>query len=46
MFLHVATGDPGRLHDAWILRVSSLFGKAERNDILAPPTKSIDEFNV
>ena len=46
MFLHVATGYPGSLHDARILRVSSLFGKAERNEILAQPTRSIDGFNV
>ena len=46
MFLHVATGYPGSLHDARISRVSSLFGKAERNEILAQPTKSIDGFNV
>ena len=45
-FLHVATGYPGSLHDAWILRVSSLFGKAERNGILAQPTRSIDGFNL
>ena len=30
MFLHVATEYPGSLHDAWILRVSSLFGKAKK----------------
>ena len=46
MFLHVATGYPGSLHDARILKFSSLFGQAERNEILAHPTKSIDEFNV
>ena len=44
--LHVATGYSGSLHDTRILRVSSLFGKAERNEILAHPTKSIDGFNV
>ena len=38
MFLHVATGCPGSVHDAQILRVSSFFGKAERNEILAHPT--------
>ena len=41
MFLHVATGYPGSLHDAQILRVSSLFGKAERNETLAHPIKSM-----
>ena len=46
MFLHVATAYPGSLHDARILRVSSLFGKAERDEILAHSTKSIDGFNV
>ena len=46
MFLHVATDYPGSLHDARILRVSSPFGKAERNEILAQPTRSIDGFNV
>ena len=46
MFLHVVTGYSGSLHDAQILRVSSLFGKAERNEILAQPTRSIDGFNV
>ena len=46
MFLHVARDCPGSLHDTRILRVSSLFGKAERNEILAHPTKSIDGFNV
>ena len=35
-----------KLHDTRILRVSSLFGKTERNEILAHPTKSIDGFNV
>ena len=34
------------MHDAQILRVSSLFGEAERNEILAQPTKSIDGFKV
>ena len=34
IFLHIATGYPGSLHEAWILRVTSLFGKAERNEIL------------
>ena len=49
MFIHVTclfTGYPGSLHDARILRVSLLFGKAERNEILAHPTKIIDGFNV
>ena len=46
MFLHVTTGYPKSLHDARILRVSSLFGKSERNEILAQPTRSIDGFNV
>ena len=45
MFLHVAIGYPGSLHDTQILRVSSLFGKTERNEMLAHPTKSIDGFN-
>ena len=46
MFLHFATGYPKSLHDARILRVSSLFGKADRYEILAQPTRSIDGFNV
>ena len=46
MFLHVATGYPGSLLDARILRFSSLFGKAEKNEILAHLTKSIGGFNV
>ena len=45
-FLHVATGYPGSLRYARVQRVSSLFGKAERNGILAQPTRSIDGFNV
>ena len=46
MFLPVATDYSRSLHDARILRVSSLFGNTEINEILAHPTKSIDGFNV
>ena len=46
MFLHVATGYPGSLHDTRVLRIFSLFDHAERNEILAQPVKSINGYNV
>ena len=36
-FLDVATGFPGSTHDARVLRSTSLFGRAERNEILTLP---------
>ena len=37
MFLDVATGFPGSMHDARVLRATSFFQKAERGDILSSP---------
>ena len=46
MFLHIATGYPGSLHDARILRLSNLCTRAEREEILKTPSKIIDGFSV
>ena len=46
MFLHIGTGTPGRLHDARILRLSSLYTSSEREEILKTPSKIIDGFSV
>ena len=46
MFLHIATGYPGSLHDARILRLSNLYTRAEREEILKTPSKIIDGFSV
>ena len=46
LFLHIATGYPGSLHDARILRLSNLCTRAEREEILKTPSKIIDGFSV
>ena len=42
MFLHIATGYPGSLHDARILGLSNLYTRAEREEILKTPSKVIE----
>ena len=37
MFLDVATGFPGSMHDARVLRATSFFQKAEQGDIISSP---------
>lgn len=36
-FIHVSTGYPGSIHDARVLRMSSLFTAAQNNRILNSP---------
>ena len=43
MFLDVSTGYPGSIHDARVMRNSSLFRKANRGDILSHPTKLVGQ---
>ena len=38
LFLSVATGSPGSLHDSRILRLSNVYWAAEEEDILIEPT--------
>ena len=42
LFLDVSTGFPGSIHDARMLRSSSLFTKSEANEILIKPEKVIE----
>ena len=46
LFLHIVTGYPGCLHDTHILRLSNLYTRAEREEILKTPSKIIDGFSV
>ena len=46
MFLHIATGYPGSLHEARILRLSNLCIRREREEILITPSKIVDGFTV
>ena len=46
MFLHRATGCSGSLHDTRIRRLSNLYTRAEREEILKTPSKIIDGFSV
>ena len=42
IFLDIATGYPGSLHDTRILRSSTLYPKAESGDILSRSAKLVD----
>ena len=44
--LDIATGYPGSIHDAHILRDSALFIQAERNVLLTEPTDVIDGYKI
>ena len=44
MFLYIATGFPGSIHDARMLQASSLYRVAE--EILADPLKDIQGVNI
>ena len=46
LFLDIATGCPGRLHDPRILRSSTLYLKGESGDILSRPTKVVDGYCI
>ena len=46
MFLHVATGFPGSIHDARMCRATSVFQEAENGQILATPTDVINGYAV
>ena len=46
MFLHLGAGTTGSLHDACILKLSSLYTSFEREEILKAPSKIIDGFSV
>ena len=46
MFLDVATGYPGSIHDARILRDTSLFTRAQQRQLLANPIKVIEGHRV
>ena len=43
IFLDVATGFPGNIHDARMLRATKLYQDAEANIILSKPTDVIEE---
>ena len=45
-FMDIATGFPGSLHDARVLRLSSIFDRAEASDILSSPVQNINAINV
>ena len=42
MFIDVSTGWPGSMHDARVLRLSSLYRKATNDEILTEPEKTIE----
>ena len=42
VFLDIATGFPGSVHDARVLRSTSLFAQTERRDILDSPQELIN----
>ena len=46
LFLDIATGYPGSLHDARILRSSTLYLKVESGDILSRPAKIVDGYCI
>ena len=46
LFLHIVTGYPGCLHNTHILRLSNLYTRAEREEILKTPSKVIKGFSV
>ena len=39
LFLHIVTGYPGCLHNPHILRLSNLYTRAEREEILKTPSR-------
>ena len=45
-FLDVATGFPGSIHDARVLRMSGFFGRVQRGEILRGPVRHIDRIPV
>ena len=45
-FLDVATGYPGSVHDARVLRSSTLFQQAEAQIILSKPLKNVDNVKI
>ena len=45
-FLDVATGYPGIVHDARVLRSSALFQQAEAQIILSTPLKDVDNVKI
>ena len=46
MFLDVSTGFPGNVHDARMIRASTLYQKGEANELLTRPKKIIEEMRV
>ncbi|CAH3153985.1 unnamed protein product [Porites lobata] len=46
MFIDVSTGWPGSMHDARVLRLSSLYSKATDGEILSQPEKSSEGIAV
>ena len=46
MFLDVSTGFPGSVHDARMLRASTLYQKCEANELLTHPEKIMEEMRV
>ena len=46
MFLDVSTGFPGSVHDARMLRTSTLYQKCEADELLTHPEKIIEEMHV
>ena len=45
-FMDIATGFPGSFHDTRVLRLSSIFDRAEASDILSSPVENINGTNV
>ena len=46
VFLDIATGYPGSIHDARVLRTTSLYRKSERHDILAAPCDVVNGLDI
>ena len=46
LFLDLVTGFPGSMHDARVLRHSSLYNKANNNEVLNSPTRIIEGMSV
>ena len=46
MFLHISTGFPGSMHDSRVLKSSSLFHEAEKENILSNPNDVIERTKV
>ena len=45
-FTDIATGFPGSFHDSRVLRLSSIFDRAEASDVLSSPVENINGTNV